>query len=106
MAACQPVQLIGHPTQRLPNTLNLAFPGCDGEALLVALDLAGVCCSLGSTCASGSTEAPPILRPMRVPEALHRSCLRLSVGIGNTEAEVDEAIERIRRAVERLRRLS
>jgi cysteine desulfurase len=103
MATCSPATLIGHPTQRLPNTLNLAFHGCDGEALLVALDLAGVCCSLGSTCASGAAEAPPILRAMGVPAKLHRSCLRLSVGIGNTEAEIDAAITVMTRVVHRLR---
>jgi cysteine desulfurase len=102
-AACGNVRLIGHPAERLPNTLNLAFPGCDGEALLVALDLAGICCSLGSTCASGAAEAPPILRAMGIPAELHRSCLRLSVGIGNTDDEIDEAVRRISAAVARLR---
>ena len=103
MESCQPVWLIGDPEHRLPNTLNLAFRGCDGEALLVALDLAGVCCSLGSTCASGASQASPILEAMRVPSELHRSCLRLSVGIGNTRAEIDEAVRRITSAVSRLR---
>lgn len=102
-AACGPVQLIGHPTQRLPNTLNLAFAGCDGEALLVALDLAGVCCSLGSTCSSGSTEPAAILAAMGVPQELHRSCLRLSLGWNSTAADVDGAIERIALTVGRLR---
>jgi cysteine desulfurase len=102
-AACPPVRLIGHEEQRLPNTINLAFPGCDGEAVLVALDLEGICCSLGSTCSSGSTEPSPILAAMGVPAELHRSCLRLSVGIGNTPAEIDEAIVRIARVMARLR---
>jgi cysteine desulfurase len=103
IAACPPAMVIGHPEQRLPNTLNIGFPGCDGEALLVALDLAGVCCSLGSTCASGAAEAPAILRAMGLPEELHRSCLRLSVGIGNRDEEIDAAIATISRLVARQR---
>src|SRR5690606_15268975 len=49
---CAPVVINGDLTNRLPNSLHIAFPGCDGDALLVALDLAEVCCSLGSACAS------------------------------------------------------
>lgn len=102
-ASCAPVRLIGHAEQRLPNTLNVAFPGVDGEALLVSLDLAGVCASLGTTCASGTTEPSPILSAMGVPAELHRSCLRLSLGRDNTREEVDEAAERIAEVVRRLR---
>lgn len=103
---CPPVTLIGHPGQRLPNTLNAAFPDCDGEALLVALDLESVCCSLGTTCASGSSEPSPILSAMSVPADLHRSCLRMSLGYGTSEEEIDLAIARIARVVRRLRRSS
>ena len=51
---------------RLPNTTNIAFPGLDGQVLLVALDMAGVACSAGSACASGSSELSPTLRAMRL----------------------------------------
>lgn len=102
-ARCAPVRLIGHPEHRLPNTLNVAFPGCDGEGLLVALDLEGVCCSLGTTCASGALEPSPILKAMQIPPELHRSCLRLSVGRDNTREEIDAAVERIAGVVRRLR---
>ena len=88
---------------RLPNTLSVAFPGCDGEALLVALDLEGVCCSLGSTCASGSAEPAPILLAMQSPPDVYRSTLRFSVGRDNTEDEIDEAIQRTSSIVTRLR---
>lgn len=103
LTRCAPVRRIGHPEHRLPNTLNVAFPGCDGEGLLVALDLEGVCCSLGTTCASGSLEPAPILKAMQIPEELHRSCLRLSVGRDNTPEEMDAAVERIAAVVRRLR---
>lgn len=93
----------GSQQHRLPNTLSIAFPGCDGDALLVALDLAGICCSLGSTCASGSSEPAPILVAMRcAPDAI-RSTLRFTVGSDNTSAEIDQAIERIAATVQRLR---
>ena len=100
---CPPAVLIGHPEHRLPNTLNVAFPGCDGEALLVALDLESVCCSLGTTCASGSSEPSPVLAAMSVPVELHRSCLRMSIGYGTREEEIDLAINRIAGVVRRLR---
>lgn len=92
----------GSQQQRLPNTLSIAFPGCDGDALLVALDLAGICCSLGSTCASGSSEPAPILVAMQcAPDAI-RSTLRFSLGSDNSPAEIDQAIERIATTVQRL----
>ena len=56
-----PTVVNGHLNHRLPNTLNIAFPGLDGEAILVALDLELVACSLGSTCSSGSAEPAPAL---------------------------------------------
>ena len=100
---CNPVVVNGSPTHRLPNTLSIAFPGCDGEALLVALDLEGVCCSLGSTCASGSAEPASILVAMQCPPEVYRSTLRFSVGRENTEQEIDEAIRRTVAVVARLR---
>jgi cysteine desulfurase len=100
---CGPVVVNGSPAHRLPNTLSMAFPGCDGEALLVALDLEGVCCSLGSACASGSAETAPILAAMQCPPEVARSTLRLSVGRDNTEEEIDEAVRRIAAVIARLR---
>lgn len=82
--------------RRLPNTTNIAFPGCDGDALLVALDLAGVCASLGSACASGSSEPAPILLAMGCSPEIARASLRFSVGWTTTEAEIDDAVRRIR----------
>jgi len=88
---------------RLPNTANIAFPGRDGDALLVALDLAGVCASLGSACASGSAEPAPILLAMGAPPKIARASLRFSLGWTNTEAEIDDAVQRIARAAAGMR---
>jgi len=100
---CPPVVVNSAQAHRLPNTLNIALPGLDGEALLVALDLAGVCCSLGTTCASGSTEPAPILVAMGCPPEVYRSSVRFSLSVLNTVAEIDEAIERVATVVERMR---
>lgn len=88
---------------RLPNTLNIAFPGLDGEALLVALDLEGVCCSLGSTCASGSMEPAAILLAMGCPVELAKSSVRFSLSAHTTIPEIEEAARRIIEVVGRLR---
>ncbi len=66
------------------------------------LDLGGVDASMGSACASGSTRPSPSLEAMGVPETLLRSSVRFSLGAGTTEAEVDEAADRVVLAVQRL----
>ncbi len=85
----------GRAAQRLPHTSNVAFPGLDGQTLLMALDMAGVACSVGSACSSGSTELSPTLQAMGLPNDLVRSSLRFSVGATNTPDEIDEAVRRI-----------
>jgi cysteine desulfurase len=87
---------------RLPQTVNLGFPGLDGDALLMQLDLAGVCASLGSACASGSTRPSPTLVAMRLPDDRLRSSVRFSLGATTTAAEIDEAVARVVAVVERL----
>ncbi len=87
---------------RLPQTLHVGFPGLDGDALLMQLDLAGVAASLGSACASGSTQASPTLLAMRVPADRLRSSVRFSLGAATTAAQVDDALARIVAAVRRI----
>jgi len=89
-------------TARLPHTSNIAFPGLEGQILLLALDMAGIACSVGSACASGSTELSPTLRAMGLPNAIVASSLRFSLGATNTTAEIDEAISRIVRVCREL----
>jgi cysteine desulfurase len=93
----------GSSAHRLGNTLNIAFPGVEGDALFVALDLAGISCSLGSTCASGSTEPPPALIAMGCPPEVIASSVRFSLSFENTRDEIDDAVTRIARVVARLR---
>ena len=80
--------------RRLPQTLNVGFPGLDGDALLMGLDMAGVCASLGSACASGAMTPSPTLVAMAVPADRLRSSVRFSLGPETTEAEIDEAARR------------
>ncbi len=101
--AAGPTIINGHPDHRLPNTLNIAFPGLDGEAILVALDLEQVACSLGSTCSSGSTEPAPALVAMGRTEEVFRASVRFSVGLENTVEDIDEAVRRVSGVVARIR---
>jgi cysteine desulfurase len=103
--ACEPAVVNGPAQQRLPNTLNISFPGADGEALLVAFDLEGIACSLGSTCASGSAEPAPVLVAMGRGEDVYKSAVRFSVHTELTEEEIDSAVERIARVVKQNREL-
>jgi len=93
----------GGDAARLPHTSNLAFPGLDGQVLLVALDMAAVACSVGSACSSGSSELSPTLRAMGLPKDVLTSSLRFSLGATTTEAEIDEAVSRILHVVHQLR---
>jgi cysteine desulfurase len=83
------------PARRLPQTLHVGFPGRDGNALLMQLDLAGVQASLGAACASGAATASPTLLAMGVPEALARASVRFSLGATTADAEVEAALGRI-----------
>jgi cysteine desulfurase len=104
-AAASPVVLNGPAEGGLPHTLNLSFPGCRADSLLMNLDLAGVACSTGSACSSGSLLPSPVLRAMGVPQHLLHSAMRFSLSALLTEAEVREAARRIAATVSRLRRV-
>lgn len=91
----------GAQSSRLPNTSCIGFPGLSGQALLVALDVAGVCCSMGSACASGSPEAAPVLLAMGVDESLALASLRFSTSCHTTDDEIAHAVVAIVEAVKR-----
>jgi cysteine desulfurase len=100
-----PVVLNGPEEGGIPHTLNLSFPGCRADALLMNLDLAGVACSTGSACSSGSLLPSPVLKAMGVPDAVLHSAMRFSLSALLSEAEIDEAARRIVAAVRRIRTL-
>lgn len=98
--------LNGHPTERLPNTVNISFRFVEGEAMLLNLDMMGIACSSGSACTSGSLEPSPVLTAMGADPTDAQGALRFSLGYGNTDADVDYAIEAIETVVGKLRALS
>ena len=102
-ATCEPTVINSPAGYRLPNTLNISFPGVDGEAMLVALDLTGIACSLGSTCSSGSAEPAPVLMAMGRPEDVYKSAVRFTLSSDNRPEEILIAAQRIAAVVKRLR---
>ena len=96
--------VIGARAPRLPTTTNISFPGINRQALVMALDFAGIACSTGSACASGSSEPSPVLLAMRLEKSLVEGSIRLSLGAFTTAAEVARAASRILNAVKNLRR--
>lgn len=92
----------GDLERRLANTLNVSFPGLDGEGLLMALDLAGVGASSGSACMVGSVMPSHVLLAMGIPAEIAAATVRFSVGKETTEAEIDDALGRIEGVIARL----
>lgn len=100
------VRLNGHPTERLPNNVNVSFEGVEGEPVLVGLDFAGICASSGSACTSASLEPSHVLTAMGLPADIAHASLRLSIGRENTRADIDYLLETLPGIVQRLRNLS
>jgi cysteine desulfurase len=91
---------------RTPNTANITFPGIDGEALLIALDLRGIAVSTGSACSSGAVEPSHVLTAIGLSAQDARSTIRLSLGRHTTPSEIATALNVIPQAVAHLRSLS
>jgi cysteine desulfurase len=106
MKAIPDVKLNGHPTQRLPNTLNISFAYIEGESLLLNFDMKGVAASSGSACTSGSLEPSHVMGAMCVEVTLAHSSTRFSLGRDNTEEDVDYVLEILPPIVQRLREMS
>ncbi len=100
------VKFNGHPTRRLPNTLNVSFQYIEGESLLLNLDLEGIAVASGSACTSGSTEPSHVLLAMGVPPEIAQSAVRFSLGYSNTEEDVAYVAEVLPGIVQRLRDMS
>src|SRR5215467_6167844 len=96
----------GGRAPRTPNTTNLVFPGIEGEALLIALDLKGLACSTGAACSSGAVEPSHVLTAIGLPAEEARASLRFSLGRHTTQADIDFALQVVPAAVAQLRQLS
>ena len=106
MATVPGVTRNGHPTERLPQTTNLAFAGVEAESLILALDLQGVGVSSGAACTSGSLEASHVLTAMGLPRERVESSIRFSLGAGTTAAEIEHVLEILPPIVQRIRRVT
>ncbi|MGA2483228.1 MAG: cysteine desulfurase NifS [Candidatus Acidiferrales bacterium] len=96
----------GGNAPRVPNTANITFPGIEGEALVIALDLKGLACSTGAACSSGAVEPSHVLTAMGLPAEEARATLRFSLGRHTTPEEIDFALAVVPPAVAKLRELS
>jgi len=96
----------GHPTERLPNNASLCVRGVQGESLIVALDLAGVAASSGAACTTGSLEPSHVLLAIGLSREVAQGSLRLTLGRGTTDEDVDVVLAELPRIVSRLRAAS
>jgi cysteine desulfurase len=94
------IQETGHPSERLPGIVSVVIAGVDGASLVMALDLAGLACSTGSACVTGSAEASYVLTAMGYLEDEAKGALRLSLGRTSTAEEIEQAGRLIVGAVE------
>ena len=95
-----------HPTERLPNTMNLSFDFLEGESIVLNLDMKGVAVSTGSACTSGSLEPSHVLMALGLPPATAQGAIRFSLGRANTEADVDYVVAELPPIIKRLRAMS
>ena len=92
--------------ERVPNTTNMSFHGVEAEALLIALDLEGIAVSTGSACSSGTLEPSHVLRAMGLTPRRAQSSIRFSLGLGNTDDEVQRVVDVLPPLIEKLRALA
>ena len=103
LATVRGTAINGARDPRVPNTTNISFENIEAESLLIALDLEGIAVSTGSACSSGTLEPSHVLRAMGLPTHRTQNSIRISLGAGNTDAEVDQFLEKLPRVVEKLR---
>ena len=96
----------GHPTDSLANTLNVSFPGAEGEAILLYLDLAGIAVSTGSACASGSLDPSHVLLATGVDAERAHGSIRISLGRENTREDVDYMLDVLPGVISKIRDMS
>ncbi|MCA1562712.1 MAG: cysteine desulfurase [Acidobacteria bacterium] len=106
LAAVPGAAVNGARESRVPNTTNISFEGVEAESLLIALDLDGVAVSTGSACSSGTLEPSHVLRAMGLSSHRSQNSIRISLGAGNTDEQVDYVIARLPAIVQKLRSLT
>jgi cysteine desulfurase len=106
LAAIPNIKINGHPADMLPNTLNISFPGAEGEAILLSMDMMGIEASTGSACASGSLDPSHVLMAIGVGPELAHGSIRFSLGWGISVDDVDFIIKTMPPIIARLRAMS
>jgi cysteine desulfurase len=106
LAKSPSIRINGHPLDVLPNTLNVSFPGAEGEAILLSMDIAGIEASTGSACASGSLEPSHVLMAMGLGPELAHGSIRFSLGRESSREDVDYILETLPPIIEKLRAMS
>ena len=94
------------PDRRLPNSFSCCFRNVEGESVLLGLDMVEIAASSGSACTTGSLEPSHVLTAMGIDDDLAHASLRLTVGKGNTDEQIDYVLEQLPEIVERLRALA
>ncbi len=100
------IKLNGHRTKRLPGNANISFRFVEGEALLLNLDMKGICASSGSACTSGSLDPSHVLLAIGLSKEIAYSSLRTTFGADNTKEDIDFLVNALVEVVERLRNMS
>ncbi len=95
------IWLNGNEKERVPGIINLGFEGVSGEALMLLLDLDGICVSTGAACNTESVEPSHVLLAMGLTADAARSCIRISLSSDNTEEEADVICETIKKSLNR-----
>jgi len=106
LAAVPNIRINGHPERVLPNTLDVSFPGAEGEAILLMLDILGISVSTGSACASGSLEPSHVLMATGVGPELAHGSIRFSLGQYTTGEEIDSILKEVPPVIKKLRGFS
>ena len=99
-------RLNGHPTNRLPNNVNISIEFVEGESMCLNLDLEGICASTGSACSSGGIEASHTILALGLPPLQAHGSLRFSLGKWTSEEDIDRVLESLPRIVAKLRAMS
>ena len=100
------IKINGHGEDVLPNTLNVSFPGAEGEAILLSMDMEGIEASTGSACASGSLEPSHVLMAIGLDPGLAHGSIRFSLGWDTNEDDVDYILQKLPPIIARLRAMS
>jgi len=102
VANVEGVRRNGHPTQALPNTLNVCFGYIEGESIVLGLDMKGIALSSGSACTAGALDPSHVLLAMGLEPGIAQGAIRFSLGRGNTAEQVDHVVAALQGIIEPL----